>query len=144
MTQSFKFGMIRVKELLYHISFFYLLLCGQFLDAVGFKKCKIHHGLEQRKGLLRMTSLTEEVALLDKDICSTKLGKRKIFTTFPLESSSSEHDTPAYEIRINAESSTSFTQHVLLNSRQGWMRDHAAVTHRTEGAQTLSVGSVDL
>lgn len=106
MTQSFNFGVIRAKDLLYHISCFivlvYLLLGGQFLDAVGFKKCKIHHGLEKRNGLLRMTSLTEEVALLDEDFCSTKLGKRTFFTTFPLEFSSSEHDKPDYEIRINA------------------------------------------
>lgn len=80
----------------------YLLLGGQFLDAVGLKKCKIHHGLEQRNGLLRMTSLTEEVALLDEDICSTKLGKRKFFTTFPSDFSSSEHEKPDHEIRINA------------------------------------------
>lgn len=106
MTQSFNFEVIRVRDLLYHISVFialvYLLLGGQFLDAVGFKKCKIHHGLEQRNGLLRMTSLTEEVALLDEDICSTELGKRKLCTTFPIKSSSSEHDTPDDEIRMNA------------------------------------------
>lgn len=64
-----------------HIGLFivlvYLLLGGQFLDAIGFKKCKIHHGLEQRNGFLRMTSLTEEVALLDEDICMIKKRKRR-------------------------------------------------------------------
>lgn len=96
--------MARLGSKIFYITsdFFHLLLGGQFLDAVGFKKCKIHHGLEQRNGLFRMTGLTEEVALLDEDICSTKLGKGKFFTTFPLESSSSERDNPDYEIRINA------------------------------------------
>lgn len=46
------------------------------------------------------------------------------------------------EIRLNK--IRNITQHILLNSWQGWMRHHAAITNSTERAQTLPVGSVDL
>lgn len=46
------------------------------------------------------------------------------------------------EIRLNE--IRNITQHILLNSWQGRMRDHAAIANSTERAQTLPVGSVDL
>lgn len=38
----------------------------------------------------------------------------------------------------------SVTQHILFEPWQGRVRDHAAIAHRTERAQTLPVRGVDL
>lgn len=47
---------------------FHLLLRGHFSHTVGFEKCEVNHGLEQRHRLLRVTGLTQKMALLGEDI----------------------------------------------------------------------------
>lgn len=50
------------------IACFHLLLSGHFSYTVRFEKCEVNHGLEQRHRLLRVTRLTQKMALLGKDI----------------------------------------------------------------------------
>lgn len=47
---------------------FHLLLSGHFSYTVGFEKCEVNHGLEQRHRLLGVTGLTQKMALLGEDI----------------------------------------------------------------------------
>lgn len=46
-----------------HVVHFHLLLSGHFPYTVGFEKCEVNHGLEQRHRLLGVTTLTQKMAL---------------------------------------------------------------------------------